>query len=377
MMVKRCISAVVIIMCIINTCASASPELNINSKSAILMEQSTGQILFEQNPDEQLPIASVTKIMTLLLICEAIDEGKITIDDNVTVSERAMSMGGSTMFLETGDVISVDEMLKGIVVASANDGAVAMAEYIGGSESEFVSQMNERAKELGMKNTHFVNTNGLDADGHYSSARDVAIMSRELMKHPLILNYTRIWTDTIRNGKFELANTNKLIRFYDGATGLKTGSTSKALCCLSATAERNGMGLVAVVLGAPDSNSRFNGARTLLDWGFAAYSIKEIIPANQEIGKMIIKGGTQKEVGLEIRNPETILIDKGDKSEFTYEIIESSDIKAPIYKGDCVGEGVIYKDKKEIKRTKLYANGDIPKKTFIFSAKEIIDILIS
>lgn len=376
-MLKRIISTGILITCIINTCAFAAPELNINARSAILMEQSTGQILYEQNPDEQLPIASVTKIMTLLLICEAIDEGKITIDDNVTVSERAMSMGGSTMFLETGDVISVDEMLKGIVVASANDGAVAMAEYISGSEDEFVSQMNQRAKDLGMENTHFVNTNGLDADGHYSSARDVAIMSRELMTHPLILNYTKIWTDTMRGGKFELANTNKLIRFYEGATGLKTGSTSKALCCLSATAERNGMGLVAVVLGAPDSKARFNGARALLDWGFAAYNVKEIIPANQEIGKIKIKGGTQKEVGLELRVPETILTDKADKSEYTYEIVSLPDIKAPIYKGDCVGEGIVYKDKNEIKRTKVYANSDIPKKTFLFSAKEIINVLTS
>ena len=370
-MFKRIISASIMLMCIINTCAFAAPELNINAKSTILMEQSTGQILYEQNPDEQLPIASVTKIMTLLLICEAIDAGKITIDDNVTVSERSMSMGGSTMFLETGDVISVDEMLKGIVVASANDGAVAMAEYISGSEAEFVSQMNQRAKELGMENTQFMNTNGLDADGHYSSARDVAIMSRELMTHPLILNYTKIWTDTMRGGKFELANTNKLIRFYDGATGLKTGSTSKALCCLSATAERNGMGLVAVVLGAPDSKERFNGARTLLDWGFASYSVKEIIPANTEIGKMKVKGGTQKEVGLELRIPETILTDKGDKSEFTYEINASENVKAPIYKGDCICEGVIYKDNDEFKRVKLYANTDVLKKTFIFSLKEM------
>ncbi len=374
-MFKRFLSIGIIIMCITNTCVFAAPELNINAKSAILMEQSTGQILYEQNPDEQLPIASVTKIMTLLLICEAIDEGKITIDDNVTVSERAMSMGGSTMFLETGDVISVDEMLKGIVVASANDGAVAMAEYISGSEMEFVSQMNQRAKELGMENTQFMNTNGLDADGHYSSARDVAIMSRELMTHPLILNYTKIWTDTMRGGKFELANTNKLIRFYEGATGLKTGSTSKALCCLSATAERNGMGLVAVVLGAPDSNARFNGARALLDWGFSAYSVKEIIPANLELGRIAVSGGVQKDVGCDIRFPETVLIDKGDKSEFTYIIEQSEKIKAPVYKGDCIGEGIIYRDKEEIKRIEIYANTDVPKKTFVISVKELVNLL--
>ena len=374
-MLRKIILTIIVFILSVNTCTFAAPELYINAKSAILMEQSTGQILYEQNPDEQLPIASVTKIMTLLLICEAIDEGKITIDDNVTVSERAMSMGGSTMFLETGDVISVDEMLKGIVVASANDGAVAMAEYISGSEAEFVAQMNVRAKELGMKNTQFMNTNGLDADGHYSSARDVAIMSRELMTHPLILNYTKIWTDTMRGGKFELANTNKLIRFYDGATGLKTGSTSKALCCLSATAERNGMGLVAVVLGAPDSKTRFNSARTLLDYGFSAYSIKEIIPANQELGRITVSGGVQKDVGCDIRVSETILLDKGDKSEFTYVIEQSQNIKAPVYKGDCVGEGIIYKDNKELKRVEVYANGDVQKKTFIVSLKELICLL--
>ena len=233
----------------------------VDAKSYILMEQSTGRVLAESNPDEQLPIASVTKIMTMLLIMEAVDEGVITLNDMVTVSENAMSYGGSTMFLETGEQLSVNDMLKGIAVASANDGSVAMAEHLAGSESGFVEKMNTRAKELGMENTHFMNTNGLDEDNHYSSARDVAIMSRELLKHPKITDYTSIWTDELRGGKFQLANTNKLIRFYTGANGLKTGSTSQALCCLSASAVRSDMQLIAVVLGAPTSDKRFSSAR--------------------------------------------------------------------------------------------------------------------
>lgn len=252
-------AAAISLCCVSARAEGEEPELGIEAASALLMEADTGTVFYEMAADEQLPIASVTKIMTMLLICEAIDSGKITLDDDVPVSQNAMDMGGSTMFLETGDVIKVDEMLKGIAVASANDGCVAMAEFLEGSEAAFVEKMNKRAAELGMKNTHFVNTNGLDADGHYSSARDVALMSRELLKHEVIFNYTTIWTDTMRGGKFALANTNKLIRFYEGANGLKTGSTSKAKCCLSASAKRDGMQLIAVILGAPDSNKKIFG----------------------------------------------------------------------------------------------------------------------
>lgn len=352
--------------------AAEAPALDINAKSAVLMEQSTGKILYEQNPDEQLPIASVTKIMTMLLIMEALDEGKISTEDMVSVSERAMSMGGSTMFLETGEQVSVDEMLKGIAVASANDGAVAMAEFIAGSESEFVRRMNERAKELGMVNTSFVNTNGLDADGHYSSARDVAIMSRELLKHETIFKYTTIWTDTMRGGKFQLANTNKLIRFYDGANGLKTGSTSKALCCLSATAKRDDMQLISVVLGAPDSKSRFNGARTLLDYGFSAYSVREAVPADTELGRCPVKRGTASDVGAQAREAKKLLLSRGDSSEITYSVEFSDELTAPIYKGDPVGEAVIMKGEEELDRIPVYASEEVQRKTF---PKAFLDIL--
>lgn len=371
-----CIAISLIIFVSANVYAD-NPQLEINSKSAILMEYSTGEILYEMNPDEKLPIASVTKIMTMLLIAEALDSGTIKLDDLVSVSERAMSMGGSTMFLETGERITVDEMLKGIAVASANDGTVAMAEFLAGSESEFVARMNEKAKELGMNNTNFVNTNGLDAEGHYSSARDVALMSRELLKHELIFNYTTIWTDTMRGGKYELANTNKLIRFYDGANGLKTGSTDEALCCLSASAKRDGMQLIAVVLGAPNSNERFGGARTLLDYGFSAYSIKETVPANTELGRCSVKCGVEKDTGAAVRDAQTMLMPKSDKSEITYKLEFSPDLKAPVYEGDTVGEAVILKNEEEIKRVPVYATETVEKKTFIIALKELARIICS
>ena len=353
-----------------------APALEINAKSAILTEHSTGDVLYEMNADEQLPIASVTKIMTMLLIVEAIDSGSISLDDLVPVSERAMSMGGSTMFLEVGEQVTVDEMLKGIAVASANDGTVAMAEYISGSESEFVRKMNSRAKELGMKNTAFINTNGLDAEGHYSSARDVAIMSAELLKHDMIFNYTTIWTDTMRGGKYELANTNKLIRFYEGANGLKTGSTDEALCCLSASAKRDNMQLIAVVLGAPNSNERFGGARTLLDYGFSAYAINEILPADTPLGKTPVKCGTAKEINASVRESEKLLIPKSNMPEISYDILFRENIKAPVYKGDTVGECSVIKNGTVIKKVPVYASETVEKKSFLASLRETAGIVI-
>lgn len=351
------------------------PQLDINARSSVLMEHSTGKILFENNPDEQLPIASVTKIMTMLLIMEALDVGKIKLDDIVPVSERAMSMGGSTMFLAVGETVTVDEMLKGIAVASANDGTVAMAEFISGSEDEFINQMNKKAQELGMKNTSFKNTNGLDAEGHYSSARDVAIMSAELIKYQKIFEYTKIWTDTMRGGKYELANTNKLIRFYDGANGLKTGSTSGAKCCLSATALRDGMQLIAVVLGAPDSKSRFNSARALLDYGFSAYSIREIIPAGTSLGKCSIKKSRVKEIDSEIKIPKTMLIPKNSTTATEYSVHFFENLNAPVYAGDVIGEAVILLDGKETERLPVFAAEDAPRKTFIYSLSQILSLL--
>lgn len=342
--------------------AEGNTDLGLNAKSAILMEESTGNILYESNPDERLPIASVTKVMTMLLIMEAVDSGKISLDDMVTVSENAMSYGGSTMFLETGEQLTVNDMLKGIAVASANDGCVAMAEHLAGSESAFVDMMNEKAKKLGMENTHFMNTNGLDEDDHYSSARDVAIMSRELMKHETIFNYTSIWMDTLRGGKFQLANTNKLIRFYDGANGLKTGSTSKALCCLSAAAKRNDMQLIAVVLGAPTSAERFASAKSLLDYGFANYAVNTQITAGDEVQKIAVEKGVDKEVGVVAGDSCSTLVKKGQEDNITKEIKIDETITAPIEAGQKIGTMTISRDGEVIADIDLNALSAVEKK---------------
>ena len=342
--------------------AEGNTDLGLNAKSAILMEESTGNILYESNPDERLPIASVTKVMTMLLIMEAVDSGKISLDDMVTVSENAMSYGGSTMFLETGEQLTVNDMLKGIAVASANDGCVAMAEHLAGSESAFVDMMNEMAKELGMENTHFMNTNGLDEDDHYSSARDVAIMSRELMKHETIFNYTSIWMDTLRGGKFQLANTNKLIRFYDGANGLKTGSTSKALCCLSAAAKRNDMQLIAVVLGAPTSAERFASAKSLLDYGFANYAVNTQITAGDEVQKIAVEKGVDKEVDVVAGDSCSTLVKKGQEDNITKEIKIDETITAPIEAGQKIGTMTISRDGEVIADIDLNASSAVEKK---------------
>ena len=342
--------------------AEGNTDLGLNAKSAILMEEATGNILYESNPDERLPIASVTKVMTMLLIMEAVDSGKISLDDMVTVSENAMSYGGSTMFLETGEQLTVNDMLKGIAVASANDGCVAMAEHLAGSESAFVDMMNEKAKELGMENTHFMNTNGLDEDDHYSSARDVEIMSRELMKHETIFNYTSIWMDTLRGGKFQLANTNKLIRFYDGANGLKTGSTSKALCCLSAAAKRNDMQLIAVVLGAPTSAERFASAKSLLDYGFANYAVNTQITAGDEVQKIAVEKGVDKEVGVVAGDSCSTLVKKGQEDNITKEIKIDETITAPIEAGQKIGTMTISRDGEVIADIDLNASSAVEKK---------------
>lgn len=342
--------------------AESNTDLGLNAKSAILMEESTGNILYESNPDERLPIASVTKVMTMLLIMEAVDSGKISLDDMVTVSENAMSYGGSTMFLETGEQLTVNDMLKGIAVASANDGCVAMAEHLAGSESAFVDMMNEKAKELGMENTHFMNTNGLDEDDHYSSARDVAIMSRELMKHETIFNYTSIWMDTLLGGKFQLANTNKLIRFYDGANGLKTGSTSKALCCLSAAAKRNDMQLIAVVLGAPTSAERFASAKSLLDYGFANYAVNTQITAGDEVQKIAVEKGVDKEVDVVAGDSCSTLVKKGQEDNITKEIKIDETITAPIEAGQKIGTMTISRDGEVIADIDLNASSAVEKK---------------
>ncbi len=356
----------VFMLCIPRAAADTADtaSVNINAKSAVLMEYSSGEILYEQNPDEQLPIASVTKIMTMLLIMEAIDSGDLRMDDIVTASARAKSMGGSTMFLEEGEQLSVHDMLKGIAVASANDGCVAMAEHIAGSEEAFVALMNNRAAELGMMNTHFVNTNGLDAEGHFSTAHDVALMSAELLKHKKIFEFTTIWTGELRDGAFQLANTNKLIRFYKGANGLKTGSTSAAGCCISATAERDGMQLIAVILGAPSSNDRFNSAKSLLDYGFGAYAVKSVVSAGDGAGETTVIGGYADTVRGVYEEDFSALIKKNSGDEYTVETEMYPDISTPVANGDVIGTARIMKNGELVDEINIAACESVEKRTF-------------
>lgn len=323
---------------------------NLECKSALLMEADTGTVLYQNSEDERLPIASVTKIMSTLLVAEALDKGKIAIDELVTVSAYAASMGGSQVYLEPGEQMSVDELLKCLIVVSANDAAVALAEHIYGSADSFVNAMNVRALELGMENTYFANTTGLD-DGGYSSAEDVALMTRELLKHPVIFNYTTIWMDTVRDGAFGLSNTNRLVRFYKGANGMKTGFTTEAMYCLSATAERDGMQLIAVVLGAPSSEKRFGAAKSLLDYGFANYRV--LRPEAEELAPIAVKGGTEEQVAVEYAAP-IVLGEKGSE-ELRVEYDLEASLKAPVARGQRVGDAVYYLGETECARAELCA----------------------
>ena len=297
--------------------APVGTVLDINAKSAILIEAKTGKVLYESNADEKRAPASITKIMALCLVFEAIEGGALTLETEITASEHAASMGGSQIWLEPGEIMTVDELLKAAVIASANDATVALAEAVAGSEETFVARMNEKAKSLGMNNTNFVNCTGLDHENHYTSAHDVAKMSAELIKYPLIKNYSTVWMDSLRDGKSELVNTNKLIKYYNGAYGLKTGTTSVAGSCLSAAAERNGLSLIAVVLGSPTSKDRFNGAVKLLDYGFANYEYREIDASDVELPKISVRKGTNKVVTPMAEGKISVLIKKGDKVEIT------------------------------------------------------------
>lgn len=348
------------------------PNINISSNSAVLMEASTGEILYDKNKDEQLRPASITKVMTLLLIFEALEEGKFTLKDEVSVSEHAASMGGSQVYLEPYETQTVETMIKCISIASANDASVAMAELIAGTEEEFVARMNERAKELGMKNTNFVNACGLDVDNHYSSAYDVALMSRALIiGHPEISNYSTVWmeniTHTTKKGtsEFGLTNTNKLIRTYDGITGLKTGSTSLAKYCLSATAKREGMDLIAVIMAAPDYKIRFIEASKLLDYGFANCSLYTDDNSDLKLDLIKLKKGVKEIIPCKYENDFSYICLKGvDKEKITKEVKIYEQIEAPILVGDKVGEITYSLDGKTIGTVFITSTEDIKKASY-------------
>ena len=354
--------------------------LSVSSKSAILMDVGSGQILYEKNAHDKLPPASVTKVMTMLLICEALDSGKITLDDSVQISENAASMGGSQIFLEAGEVQKVDTLLKGIAVASANDGCVAMAEYIGGSVESFVDMMNAKAKELNMKDTNFVNTNGLPVDNHYTSAHDIAIMSRELLKHDVISKYLTTWMDQVVVGKKQitvgLANTNKLIKHYQGATGVKTGFTQQAKYCLSASAKRGDTHLVAVTLGAETSPERFKDATSLLNFGFANYESVKLCSKNDNIATLTLDKADEQKINLVAKEDLSVLIKKGGNKDFTRKIKVNENPTIPMKKGTNLGYVEIYQGKTLVGKVDLVNTKDIQKASYLKMLQRVIDEML-
>ncbi|OLO42676.1 D-alanyl-D-alanine carboxypeptidase [Alkalihalophilus pseudofirmus] len=343
--------------------AEKGVQLAPESSSAILIERDTGTILFEKNSDKELPPASMTKIMTMLLIMEALDKGKIRYDDKVRTSERAASMGGSQIFLEPGEEMTVTDMLKAIAVASGNDASVAMAEHIAGSEEEFVRMMNERAKELGLQNTNFNNSNGLPSPDHYTTAKDLALMSKELLKYQDITKFTGIYEDYLRQNtekKFWLVNTNKLVKFYPGVDGLKTGYTSEAKYCLTATAEKNGMRVIAVVMGAPSPKERNRQITEMLDYAFSQYMTHKLYDREHELAQVKVSKGALNKVGAVTAEPVSLLTKKGETVEDMIENVRIvEDLKAPIKKGDKIGALIIENDGKVVSETDLVAAEDV------------------
>lgn len=358
------------------TDAAIGTQLDIKAKSAILMEVNTGEILYEMNSDEQLPPASITKIMSLLLVMEAIDHGEMSVEDVIAASEHACSMGGSQIWLEPGESMTVDDLLKAAVIASANDATVALGEQIAGSEEAFVAMMNARATQLGMTNTNFINATGLDAEGHKSTAHDVAIMSAELIKHDLIKNYSTVWMDSLRDGQSELVNTNKLVRFYEGTTGLKTGTTSGAGYCLSATAERNGLELVAVIMSGDTSQDRFNGAKKLLDYGFANYAYSDIVPELDDAISIDVNGGVLPQVKIEAKNNFNLLLKKSQASGVTQKLNLPKNVSAPVKKGDVLGTVDFYSGDNQIGSVDVTAAETVDKMTFLTAFLWILDGLL-
>lgn len=353
--------------------------LEIDARSAVLIEPQTGKILYEYNSNEKYAPASVTKVMTLLLIYEALSEGKISWEDNVTVSEHAAAMGGSQIFLEAMEVQPVRDLVKSIAIASANDSAVAMAEFLAGSEEAFVALMNEKAKELGMMNTHFVNACGLDDPNHLTTAHDIGLMSRELVtKHPEVYEFTNIWQDSITHktargeSEFVLTNTNRLIKNYSGATGLKTGSTSTALYCLSGTAKRNDLELIAVIMGAPDPTARFGETMKLLDYGFANFDVIKSNNDSIETGNIAIHKGEVDSVDIIIEKEISALVKKGESSPLTSEIELVTSLNAPVLAGTKAGEITFFYNNEEVGRSNLVTSEDVERATLSHMVRKLL-----
>lgn len=356
----------------IKKAADIDQSLTITAKSAILTERSTGTVLFEHDADKQMPPASITKVMTLLLVFEAMDAGKFTMETEIVASEHACSMGGSQIWLEPGEAFTVNELLKAAAISSANDACVALGEAVSGSEETFVELMNERAAELGMKNTVFKNCTGLDAEGHLSTARDIAIMSAELLRHPEIKNYSTVWMDSLRGGKTGLTNTNRLVRFYKGCTGLKTGSTDGAGCCLSASAERDGMELISVTLGSPNTDERFAAGRKLLDYGFANFALVKMTPPEEYLAPIPVAHGTAETVQPICEEPAAFLLKKGQEAGVEQSVYLPEKLEAPVKAGDVLGRVTVTLSGGEIGGYDIVAAEDVPRMGLFEALKKLL-----
>lgn len=351
--------------------------VTLTAASAILIEPVSGKVLLEQNADEALPPASVTKIMSLLLVMEAIDSGKLREEDMISCSETAAAMGGSQIWLKPGEEMSVHDLLKATAVVSANDATVLLAETVAGSEEGFVAQMNERAQQLGMEHTHFANATGLDAENHYSCARDIAVMAAELLRHDKIREYTTIWMDTLREGKSELVNTNKLVRFYPGCTGLKTGTTAKAGYCLCASAQREGLSLIAVVMDAPSSKERFADAQKLLNYGYANYRVTRVENPPESTGMAAVEKGVVSQVSFAPSAVFSALLGRQKATEIVSEIHLEEPLQAPIREGDRVGQVEFLLDGEPIGSVDLVAGESVERLTFSAAVRMIFSMLFS
>jgi len=363
--VLLCLLMIMLLVLPAYTVNAEGQPFDINSKSALLMDAGTGTILYEKNAHEQLAPASVTKIMTMLLVMESLDSNKITLNDNVVISERASKMGGTQLYLEAGEIKTVEELMKGVAIRSANDASLALGEYIAGTEELFINQMNNRAKELGMENTTFVNTNGLPAEGHVTTAYDIALMSRELLKHKDIHKWLTTWMDTVVVGKRQspqsLVNTNKLLNTYQGINGIKTGYTSAAMHCLSASATRGNTTFIAVIMAAPTSPIRFGEATKLLDYGFANYNTVEIAKKDGVIGTVMLGKGKKDQIEAVAKDNLNALVQKGNESKVEKEILLPPSITAPVLQGDKIGEVIARIDGKEIGRVDIISKESVEK----------------
>ncbi len=357
--------------------AAGVQDFDVPCAAAVLIDEDSGTVLYEKNADERRPVASITKVMTLLLTFEALQAGKIALGDIVPVSEHAYHMGGSQIWLEPGEQLTLQEMLKAICISSANDAAVAVAEFVAGSEPAFVDAMNARAAALGMTATHFANACGLDEEGHLSSARDVAVMSREmLLHHPEVREYCTVWMDTLRGGRTQLVNTNKLLKSYPGITGLKTGTTGKAGVCITASAERDGLRLIAVVLGASSGKERFEAAKTLLDYGFAHYDSAEVTLPDDAPEELPVKRGTAETTTLDYAAPERLLVPKGEGRNLQTKILLPDTLQAPVRQGSPVGSWQLLRGETVLQELPICAAQDVQALSFGYCLRYLVHTVL-